>query len=299
MIAIITCLNNRPHISPLIFECAKRLNRDQIYTHLIVGYSSAEDEKLAVEWSVECPWVHPVGPIDNVPGFKWNEVLKYAYNSVSEFEGFIIMGDDDSMSDEYFHYIYWCASAYRPEYLGTNINAFIEQKTGKALKHRYEMKNKLIGAGRYVSRHAIEKTCVRQPIIMKRELKIHGVTYAQSSRECVEVSVANYLCSYGYAQRSGEVMFLGLWPDKAKQGLDHHSELNLVWNGFAPMCIAFDDRIHISDVKSNKDGAPANIHTFSILSSGGSKGGLINECSFDDATWFMNDKEKELCNKKG
>jgi hypothetical protein len=211
MIAIITCLNNRPHISPLIFECAKRLNRDQIYTHLIVGYSSAEDEKLAVEWSVECPWVHPVGPIDNVPGFKWNEVLKYAYNSVSEFKGFIIMGDDDSMSDEYFNAIMTFAPN---DYIGTNINGFIEQKTGKALKHRYEMKNKLIGAGRYVSRHAIEKTCVRQPIIMKRLLVVNGVSYQQGSRECVEVSVANYLCSYGYAQRSGEVMFLGLWRTK-------------------------------------------------------------------------------------
>lgn len=295
MIAILTCLNERPHVSPLIFECAKRLNKDEIYTHLIVGYTSPEDEKLAVEWAVECPWVHPVGPIKNVPGFKWNEVLKYAYYSVTGFGGFVIMGDDDSMSTEHFMSLNEVCKWHEGDYYGTNVNGFIEQKTGKALKHRYEMKNKLIGAGRYISRNAIEKTCVRQPIIMKRDLKIHDVTYQTGSREYVELSVADYLCGYSYAQKSGEVVFMGLWPDNAKQGLDHHSELNLVWNGFVPVCIATDDRIHISDVKSNKDGSPANIHTFSILSAGGSKGGLINECTFEDATWFMNENEKAIC----
>lgn len=277
--AILTCVNDRRHISPLIFECYKRL-KESFDVSLIVGYTSKEDETMVVQWAVEDSGVHPVGPIENIPGKKWNTVLKYAYDSVSKFDKFLIMGDDDSISTTLFHHL--VLEEY--DYLGVSKSAFVDCSTGSAMIETQKMPNKLIGAGRMISRHAITQTCFRKLVKVGLDFRAGMTKYSQGTEMFLPVNIADYLTAYGKVVGTSEVRYVGLWPDGAKHSLDHHSELNLVMNGFVPVGLQLD-KIHVTDFKTTEG---ANIWPYSILEN------RCKPCSFDDATWFMNERELEI-----
>ena len=279
--AILTCVNDRRHISPLIFECYKRL-KESFDVYLIVGYTSIGDEVMVNQWAVEDSGVHPVGPIENVPGKKWNTVLKYAYDSVSKFDNFLIMGDDDSISDELFAFAE--RSMQVGHYFGVNKSAFVDCSTGNAMIETQKMPNKLIGAGRMISRHAITQTCFRKRVKVAIPFRAGMTKYDQGIELMLPVNIADYLSNYNKAQGESDVRFVGLWPDGAMRSLDHHSELNLVMNGFVPIGLQLE-KIHITDFKTTEG---SNIWPYSILEN------RCKPCSFEDATWFMNERELEI-----
>ena len=281
MNAIITCVNDRRHISPLIFECFKRLSNEFNDLALIVGYTSPEDGEMVERWASEHPRVHPVGPIKNIAGLKFDTVLKYAYQSVSEFRGFLIMGDDNSISSDFYKTVTTC---FGYNYLGTNVNAYLDLATMKAMKHEYKNPNKLIGAGRFISREAIQNTCFETKIIFNRELHIAGQSYSGG----MTLNVSNETADYLVAEKQAKIMhrdkWIGLWPHSAKTGLDHKSEMKLVSKDYVPISLN-SQAIHVVDCKSYSNGKPTNIWPYSILE---------NKCTpitFEEATWFMNENE--------
>lgn len=73
-----------------------------------------------------------------------------------------------------------------------------------------------------------------------------------------------------------------LWPDKAQKGLDGMSEMIASDNGNLIREVNING-IHVVDVKSAE-----NIWRFDHFRSG------KIECSFDEASWFMSEKEKKL-----
>lgn len=279
--AILTCVNDRRHISPLIFECYKRL-KESFDVSLIVGLTSKEDEDMVRQWWQVDSGVHPVGRIENIPGKKWNTVLKYAYDSVSNFDNFLIMGDDDSISDELFAFAE--RSMQIGHYFGVNKSAFVDCSTGKAMIETQKMPNKLIGAGRMISRHAITQTCLRRHVKVSLDFRAGLTKYAQGTELMLPANVADYLIGYNKVQIESGIKFVGLWPDGAMRSLDHHSELNLVMNGFVPYGLQLD-KIHVTDFKTTEG---SNIWPYSILEN------RCKPCSFEDATWFMNERELEI-----
>ena len=276
-IAILTCVNDRPKISPLIFLCYLRL-KEVFDIQLIVGYSSESDGEMVEEWAAIDVGVHPVGPIENIPGQKWNTVLKYAIHSASNFDRFLIMGDDDSVSSEH---VQRCISSGK-DYCGSNKNGYINAVDGSAMVHQYAMKNKLIGAGRMISRYAITQSCFKQRIFVTLGFRAGMDKIEKESEILVPVNIAEYLVEYNQAKKIGDAQFCGLWPDGAVRSLDHLSELNLVMNGFVPHGIdAFN--VDVVDVKSS-----VNIWPYSILER------KCKPLTWMQATWFMSDAEINL-----
>ena len=283
MNAIITAVNDRRHISPLIFECFKRLSEKFGDLALIVAYTSDEDGAMVQQWAVEHPHVHPVGPIRNVAGIKFDIALKYAYDSVSNFDGFIIMGDDDSISSDYYHLI----TSFGYDYAGTNTCGFLDVKSGQAMRHEYSTENKLIGAGRYISREAIRHTCIETKVRFIRECHLSGKSYNADSIEVVTNDAATYLVDERQAKLMHRDKWVGLWRHEGKRALDHMSEVKLVVNGFVPVPFNTEE-IHVTDCKSYAGESPTNIWPYSILEK------KCKSITFEQATWFMNDAELKI-----
>lgn len=281
-VAILTCVNDRPHISPLIFECYKRL-RLKYDVSLIVGYTSNADSVMLSAWQSD-DHVHAVGPIENRTGKKFNEVLRYALQSSSDFGRFLIMGDDDSISSE--GYLKLWMEGWRL-YAGFNENAYVDCRLGTAMMHKYTCASKLIGAGRMITRKALEGVVYKQEIVLRKDYDDGHTVIKKNERRMVSKSVAEYMHCYGYAKPIGELQYEGLWPDRYRQSLDHASELKLVMHGVVPYAIPFDGRIHVTDFKTPEH----NIWPYSILESKCAK------MSYEDATWFLSDEEKHIIEK--
>lgn len=280
--AILTCVNDRPHISPLILECYKRL-RLYYDVSLIVGHTSASDANMCGEWERLDSAVHSVGPIENRTGHKFNLVLRYALLSASQFDAFLIMGDDDSISSEGFYMLLKSGLGYT----GFNENAYVDCRLGTAMMHKYTCASKLIGAGRMITRKALEGVVYKQEIVLRKDYDDGHTVIKKNERRMVSKSVAEYMHCYGYAKPIGELQYEGLWPDRYRQSLDHASELKLVMHGVVPHAIPFDGRIHVTDFKTPEH----NIWPYSILESKCAK------MSYEDATWFLSDEERHIIEK--
>lgn len=277
---MLTCVNDRRNISPLVFECYRRLKLD-FDIQLVVGYTSPEDGRMVEAWSAVDLGVHPVGPIENVPGKKWNTVLKYAFQSSSNFDYFMTIGDDDSISTN----IVSAMIKRGADYMGTNLNGYIDSSTNKAMVHTYPMDNKLIGAGRMISRKAIEQTCYKMRLQVTTGFRAGMDKFESKEEIMVPIDIGQYLLDYKQAKQIGSVQFVGLFPDGAMRSLDHLSELNLVMSGFVPIGVN-PEGVHVVDVKTD-----VNIWSYSILER------KCKEVKIDKCTWFMNDREKQILAK--
>lgn len=267
---IVTCLNNRSAVSEILMLCAKRLGVD-----VYAAYTETSDLLLLDQYGATSVQ-HP-----NMPGAKWNAALKLALQS--DATHFLIMGDDDSLSSDGF--IRLCDRAERgADYVGFKANGYYDLATGKAMTHEYHYKcDKLIGAGRMISRRAIEATCYAETVLIKRE-GLPGRCMIKGEHATLHPEVAKYLNGYGYTVTEIPATYIGLWPDNKKQGLDHASELRLVMSGFVPKAVD-NGRIHVTDFKSS-----VNIWPYSILER------KCKDASADDVIWWLNDEERELIN---
>lgn len=277
-ICYLTCLNERPQVSRLTIECFKRL-RDPQDVRMYAAYSNDEDKKVLED--ANDPHIHGFN-IPNVPvSHKWNSILQYALADVHEFTHFLIMGDDDSLSTEGFERL--CYYSYH-HHIGFSNNYFYELRTGKAMVGMYQMKNNLIGAGRMFTRKALMETCNDAVCKCRMDLTFHGINFYKGQEYHFAPRIAQHLVNLGFMEVK-EHVFTGLWPSAPHQsasGLDRFSELKLTLAGYPPLAID-DDRVHMTDFKSDK-----NIWPYSILE---------KKCTVPkdvDATWFLNDAERQI-----
>jgi hypothetical protein len=248
---IVTCLNGRPRVSELLLLCARRLG-----IPVVAAYTEKEGGDY-MTLSSDPNVVDIVTLEQNRPGEKWNAVLKAAYEHPDNFTHFIIMGDDDVLTDNGAMKLYRHSHL---DYVGFRRNCYYELSTGRAMIHINRHENKLIGAGRMISRRAIKQVCVREIVEISRE-GLPGQCMYKGTQYSFPADCAAYLKGYGYARECIGQGFTGLWPNDKKSGLDHASELFLVVNGFAPVALDLDDdEIYLIDFKSDK-----NIWSYSIL----------------------------------
>jgi hypothetical protein len=268
---IVTCLNNRTAVSEIILLCAARLN-----VPVCAAYTESNDLILLDSFDANTVWC------ENIPGKKWNEALRLAIEHPAKFTHFIIMGDDDCLSTDGFNLL---REAREHHYVGFKDNGYYNLNDKRAMIHEYQYKcDKLIGAGRMISREAIMHCTFAETILMKRE----GIAnYPKGSHATLNPDVAKYLKGYGYAAAEIDPAYVGLWPNNAKQSLDHHSELRLVMAGYTPLSVS-DGRIHVTDFKSE-----VNIWPYSILEN------KCREAKAEDVCWFLSDSERSWLNCYG
>lgn len=262
---IVTALNERPAISRVMLNCAKRLKID-----VIAACHNDKDAELVREYGQEVVIVK-----QNNPSYKFNIALFAAIASQKNYSHFITMGDDDTISDVFTLY---------PEhdYVGFADNYYIDTETGKCGIHDYRKLvpyPKAIGAGRVLSRKAIYDSAYCTDVRVIREHKDEYCTFTIGNNMRMRKSVAQMFERMGFV-RIVEDEYIGLWPE-AKHGLDYRSDLRLIRSGFIPHIIE-SDRIHVVDVKSSR-----NIWSFGILEN------KMEQASIEDAFWFMDQSEKE------
>ena len=263
---IITALNERPAISRVMLNCAKRLSLP-----VIACCHNELDANLVREYGQEVVMVKV-----NDPSAKFNTALFAAIASNENYTHFIIMGDDDSISDEVLKH-------GDKDFVGFAENFYVDTETGKVGIHNYRTNTnypKAIGAGRMISRKAVYDTAYFVDCRVMREHSDDFCKFTPGMNIRMRLSVAQMLERMGFI-RIIEREYIGLWPEKVKHGLDYRSDLRLIRSGFIPHIVEVD-RPHVVDVKSLR-----NIWHFSILAN------KMRESTLHDALWFMSDSEQE------
>lgn len=266
---IVTALNERPTISRIMLNCAQRLD-----VRVVAACHNEADAALVYEYGGDVVLVK-----DNNPAAKFNAALFAAIASSENFTHFIIMGDDDSISDEVLKH-------GDKDFVGFADNHYVDTETGKVGLHDYRRNTpypKPIGAGRMISRRAIYDTAY---FVDCRVIREHGDIYCrfkQGDNIRMRLSVAQMLERMGFVKII-EREYIGLWPVLSKTGLDYRSDLRLIRSGFIPHIIE-SDKVHVTDFKSQR-----NIWQFGILEN------KMTTSTLDEATWFMSEHEREYVN---
>jgi hypothetical protein len=269
MTAIIFAMNNRPIQSRLFMLGLERL-RPHFNLRAFAAVTEEEDCHLCDEFNVDC-----IG-VPNNPADKFNTVLRLAFQNGAQ--SFIIMGDDDCLSVEGLNHL--MDAVRHHDYAGFKTNGFYDLHTGKAMKHTqpYHVA-KLTGAGRIISRRAIERVCDHVEVEVKKDVFDHHV----GKRVTMARNVAEYLQGYQSHVVIKDYKWQNLWPEGLKRSLDHASEMKLVAHGITPHEIV-SDRIHVTDFKATPSD---NIWPYSIIE---------QKCSPvdpDKVLWFLGDEERE------
>jgi len=269
MNAIIFAMNNRPVQSRLFMLGLERL-RPHFNLRPFAAVTEQTDIDLCQEFEVD----HVIEP--NNPADKFNEVLKWAYEEGAQ--SFIIMGDDDCLSVAGLHHL--MDAVRHHDYAGFKTNGFYDLYTGKAMKHTqpYHVA-KLCGAGRIISRQAIERVCDHVEVEVKKDFW----AYTVGQRVTMPRNVAEYLQGYQSHVVIKDYKWQNLWPEGLKKSLDHASEMKLVAHGITPYEI-ISYRIHVTDFKATPSD---NIWPYSIIE---------QKCSPVDAEkvlWFLGDAERD------
>lgn len=271
-IALITCLNNRPHISRILMHTFARLNREVCEVIGIACVHTPQDEALCRKYGIR-----PVLVDHNNAGEKWNTALSTALeiNASHVF----IMGDDDSISSEGFAMLVKAAENGE-DYVGFKSIHYIDTMSDEALTFTYPFSgNKLIGCGAMISRKAIEKSTNLARIKITRGNADQYFNLGQSTNMILPFHIAEYIDGYDRG-KVYERIHAPLWPPKGN-GLDHAREMRLVMCGFPPLALN-DGRVHLADFKSN-----VNIWPFDRIKLK-YKGPSVDKKS---AMWFLSEYE--------
>ena len=234
---IVTCLNERPVISRMLFMCAERLGID-----VVASVHCQSDKELVAHYGH-----FAVMNEANYPGQKWNNALRYAMSK--HYTHFLIMGDDDSLSNDGFNLLIE-AAVQGKHHIGFDACGFYDTLKTRSMIFQYTTEAyRLIGAGRLISRTAVDAAVNQKRIIVQRSLPKFQIQAGEVIDKPAVIS--DYLVGIGVARHSSESPGY-LWPELVKSGLDGHSELKLVIAGYAPEYVG-DNRVHVCDFKSSRN----------------------------------------------
>jgi hypothetical protein len=262
--AIITALNERPLISRVMVNCANRLG-----VKVYASVHNDKDKDVLHTYSNDYEVIsHEV----NDMALKFNSALEAAYNNGHTH--FIVLGDDDSVSGKVLTDI---------DHGGFTRNHFIDTLSGGVGLNDYSKQYpyaKVIGAGRVVSRKAIEDAAHCTMVEVRRSHSDGYCIFNVGDTLRMRYSTARVFEMMGVVKIKHHE-FIGLWPVKTQRGMDWRADYRLLRSGYAPTLLD-DERVHVSDIKSD-----VNVWRFDILKKD------LTESTIADATWFMGEEEKE------
>jgi hypothetical protein len=248
-----------------MINCANRLN-----LRVFAGVHCDSDAMVVQDYARE----HELFWATNDPSAKFNKALFLAYEA--GYDHFVIMGDDDSVSKEVL-------GDY--DHAGFSRNHYVDTRTGSVGLHDYTRKHsypKVIGAGRVLSRKVVEDTCfdVRAEVI--RDHDDPFLRFKVGSVHSWNMNTAKMFEQLGVVKIIS-TNYIGLWPSNLKRGMDWRADYRLIASGYIPYLIdKHYQRVHVTDVKSS-----VNIWPYSILEKD------LSDATINDATWFMDEDEKE------
>ena len=268
-IELLTCFYKRKEITEIYLEGFKRLQKDFDIDYTFVA-SEVEDSAFIREQGYNC-LTFKNEPLSDKFNFGLNQALKKNWDYL------LIMGSDDLLSNEGLGLLLDNSYSYK----GFGDIQFYNSMSKEAIHFKYD-KDRLIGAGRLVSREAVERVVFKTGVALRKTQMIGNEVYSVRQEFLLPNSSAKYLDNIGYG-KLGKNVVSALWNNGLKSGLDHSSEMSLALNGYTPYKVV-SDKCHLIDIKSD-----VNITQWFNLAKTGKK------IEFD--TWFLSDKEKELISR--
>lgn len=184
-------------------------------------------------------------------GAKFNTGLKHGIDNIP-FDYVILFGDDDIINNDAWHY-YSKAIRQKKHYCGFSGVYFWHPLTKEAIWFDYELrysKNKLIGCGRMMSKEAVVRSGMLQNVKVVKKITTMSGVYDTNTVYAMPEYRAAYLHGLKYARMIGEPYF-GLWSNTQNNGLDHESEMRLLFNGYEANRFITDDKLPLMvDIKT-------------------------------------------------
>jgi hypothetical protein len=266
---IVTCHNFRHDTLPIFYAGVERLKKEfdvQVCCAVTKGdtYSAKFAEKQGAK----------VITAPNVPlGRKWNAALSL----VEPYEGVLILGEDDLVSDELLYQLRSLLLLFgnKNEVIGIQSFVYTNSLTGECGKFSYPLHTpKMIGAGRmFVMPEMVEGKLIR-PLKVGEKVTTGSIVLQGNGKDAEKLGLI-----------TKPKPFRKLWDDNLNNGLDRSSDATLLSLGY--QYEPFDDgRVHLLDIKT-KD----NIWKWEDWSRKG------KPCEFEEVEWFLSKKELDLIHK--
>lgn len=210
--------------------------------------SSNESAKLCDEFGI-----HYIITENKPLGRKFNNGLDAINNhsKLKDYDYLILFGDDDLISDQAWFY-YREAIQNKEHFVGFGSIYFYDPNKDITLLFDYKTRrgnNKSIGAGRLISREAIHKTGYLEFVTIKKQITLNNLRLDAGQKIYLREEIANYLSEINFCKKTGNKVF-SLWRAMINTGLDHSSEMNLLFAGFKPTCFDCNEPL-IVDIKSD------------------------------------------------
>lgn len=267
-ILVFACVYGRPRITEIFSMGIERLKNAG---HDVVPFtvcSADEDYDVCMSLSL-----NPVKAPNSPLGRKHNIGLEHAFSK--RFSHVLLMGSDNLISAEGLQMLIDA----NKNHVGFRKMIAVDTATRKTLIHEYEPKTRMIGAGRLVSREALELTS-RRTLFYPRNEGTRSATYSETG-QVFPVETAKHLERRHKGRTKG--LFTGAWDESLEKSLDNSLDTNLSLCGFPPYTLE-PEKIHIIDIKSHE-----NIHQFGAMKV--QEGKILPFTG--DYGWFLSDAEKK------
>lgn len=260
---ILIAVHGRHHITELCYRGLNHLieNAPQFDIRVLIVGDCQQHKAMALQNKYH--WYEH----KNLPlGQKLNAALSHAMQW--DWEYMMQLGSDDIMLPELL-------AAYEPYFnsvvpvFGVNNIFFIEHSTQRIQFFRYDNPSIIIGAGRCISRQAIEASasCVKVRMLIQMALPIG--TMEQGEVYSVTHRTASGFIERNVAELVSDEPHIYLWLHTANRALDHYSMMQLEKKGYSHKTVPFD--YGLFDIKSDE-----NIWKFEQMPGEEIK---INECN--------------------
>lgn len=207
---------------------------------VMIVCSETEHIVLAKDYGFECCLT------DNFPvGQKMNTGLEHCLKL--EWDYIIQLGSDDVLNPEIMQ-LFDEHLAAGVDIIGVDSAVYIDMEQQRAKTFSYEDGKRVLGAGRLISRKAIEQSAVCQSILPKMQMRNGTTVMYRNTPTLVPLHMAISLINSGHATIESEQLKVNLWKPDANRALDHYSQKTLSAQGFEPMCIQAQNMVF--DIKS-------------------------------------------------
>jgi hypothetical protein len=109
--------------------------------------------------------------------------------------------------------------------------------TKQAKEFIYAEPDKIIGAGRLISRQAIETASVCYTVSTNCQMSDGDIKIYRNTPIQLPATKANSLIESGHATLVNNTAIVKLWKDEANRALDHYSQLQLTRASYHPTCL--------------------------------------------------------------
>lgn len=245
-ILLLIAVWQRLDITELVYKHLKKVLPDNVDV-LIVG-SEPDHKKLATKYKFQyCEY-------ENKLGAKLNYALSVALKS--EWDYLMQIGSDDIIHPDLFQ-------EYKKYYglpvFGIDKCYMHEHATGETKLFSYN-REAILGAGRMISRHAIEQSSICFEVKPFIQLSDGTNNYHRNRVAKVPASIAKSWVKSGHAEMVNESITVQLWDPNAMRSMDSYSQKQLTLHGFN-FTVMETEKVLLCDIKSE-----VNIVKFETLS---------------------------------